>query len=288
MRRRSRFASALALAGLALAGCGGNSGVQPTSVSRTLSLSTAIASPSGTSVDTVGGVAVQPLATFGSSSDQRVTLWGTRDASTGAIAGVSEAVYASDAIKPLYARYDANGGLVSVKDSGTGSYVTLSELEASGDSIVGVGYDATSGKTGSIRATLSNVGVTVAVLDDGSKATGRSRFVPNAEIARSLARLGFRAETDPLNGLTTVYKDSDARTRILTAIFRAASLVVDKPFDSIISDTAGFLSLDQLAASYQTYLDKGGVVGVATDGTTPGTYVSGLPVPTLEVASQIR
>lgn len=261
------------LASLAIAGCGGNTGTQPTTLSRTLELASGSSYSGAAAVDTVDGKSVGALATFVSTRGQQVVLWGSRDETTGAIDRVHEAAYKSDTVAPLYAKYDENGGLASVKDIETGSYVTFSPLE--GSSVVATGYDGEEGDSGSIRATLSNVGVTVVVLDD--RGTKRTRTIPLSELGLTAKGRDLPQNEDPLAGFASVYRDSDTRTKIIAAILRAASLVVEKPFDKIISDVAGYLLLDELQKSYATFKTQGASVGSDVSGTTPLPYVAELP-----------
>lgn len=262
--------SALLAVSLALSGCGGNTGTQTTSLDRSMTISAASAYASAAPVDTIGGVTIAPLALFSSEKGQSIVLWGSRSETDGTITGVREAAYWTDVAKPLYAKYNVNGGLTSVKDAATGSYVTFSELENS--SLVATGVDGTTGKTASIRATMTQNGITVVVLDDGRSRTIRFDELP------TLGKRGItRDVVEPLAGFESVYKDDDTRTRIITAIFRAASLVVDSPFDEQLRDVAGFLLLDQLTQSYSTFKGKGLLPSSEPNTTTPVPYVSDLP-----------
>ena len=294
MRPTFRLASALAItafAGLGAVGCGGNSGTQPTSFTQTLNLTTAVAysssaAPVGTVDDTTPSAtraaqSIVPLAVLTTDSGQTAVLWGTRG-SDGSVTSVREAAY-KDANITLYARYNAAGGLLSVLGAGSdsdtklnaqaGSYLTFSELEASGNSIVGTGVeykDGVKGSTGQARATLTDIGVTVTVLND--KAASKVVMPTWAPVATS------RADAiDPLAGLTTVYQDSPTRAKIIDAVTKAAGLVVGKPFNEYISRVTGFLLLDQLAKSYTTYTAKGLSVGAAGSDTTPLPYRADLP-----------
>lgn len=290
MRPSFRLASApalAALAGLAVVGCGGNAGTQPTSVAQNLSLSTAVAfsasaAPVGTVDDGVSRAAepILPLAVLTTDSGQTAVLWGTRG-TDGTVTSVREVAY-KDSDITLYARYNAAGGLLSVLGAGSdsdaklnsqaGSYLTFSDLEASGNSIVGTGVEyknGVQGDTGQARATLSDMGVTVTVLN-----SSKSEKVTPTWKATVAAR---DASTDPLAGLSTVYQDSATRAKIISAVTKAAGLVLPKPFDTKISSITGFLFLDQLAKSYTTYTTKGFAVGTAGSDTTPLPYRSDLP-----------
>lgn len=250
---------------LALSGCGGNSGTQPTTLDRTLDVSSVTVYPP---VRTGRSPSNEPIALFTTDKGQNVVLWGTRSVTADTITSIGEAAYYTDIAKPLYAKYNSDGGLTSVKDIDSGSYVTFSELD--GSSLVATGFDAGSGNTGSIRATLSDIGVTIEVIDDGR--TVKRQVVPiDALPARSISRNG-----DPLTGFADVSRDSETRIRIITAIFRAASLVVDKPFDEQVRTVAGFLLLDQLTKSYTDFTAKGLSAGSSTDD-TPVPYLSDLP-----------
>ncbi len=250
---------------LTLSGCGGNSGTQPTSLDRTLDLSSVTVYPSVRTSRVPGNL---PIALFTTDKGQNVVLWGTRSGTDGTITNIGEAAYYTDIAKPLYAKYNSDGGLTSVKDIDSGSYVTFSELD--GSSLVATGFDAGSGNTGSIRATLSDIGVTIEVIDDGR--TVKRQVVP----IEAIPTRGIARDVDPLAGFADVSRDSETRIRIITAIFRAASLVVDKPFDEEVRTVAGFLLLDQLTKSYTDFTGKG-LSGTVTTDDTPVPYLTDLP-----------
>jgi len=246
---------------LGLNGCGGNSGTQPTSLERNLDLSSVTVYSPARGARTPGA---DPIALFSTEKGQTAVLWGHRSETDGSITDITETAYYTDIDKPLYAKYNSEGGLTVVKDIDSGSYVTFSELED--NSLVATGFDASTEKTGSIRATLSNVGVTIEVLDEG-RVTKRQVVRPGDFAPRLPGR------DDPLAGLATIPHDSENRARIITAIFRAASIVVDHPFDQQIRDIAPFLMLDQLSKSYTEF---DGVPASSSD-ETPVPYISELP-----------
>lgn len=298
MRPRILRASALALlafAGLAVVGCGGDSGTQPTTLNRTLVLSSAVAyspsaAPVGTVDDSERGVATRaaqpviPLAVLTTENGQTAVLWGTRDAD-GKVTSVREVGY-QDTDVTLYARYAANGGLLSVTAAGsstsdelnsqTGSYVKFGELEEGGNSLVGDGVSIKNGAeddSARIRATLSGIGVTIQEID-GDRSAKSPKTLPDAW--KPLAR-DVIPGTDPLAGLEGVYQDSETRTKIVTALTLAAGAVVNDPFDDYIKRVTGFLFLDQLSKSYTKYTAKGLSAGIAGDETTPLPYRDDLP-----------
>ena len=286
-------ASSLALTlfvGLAAYGCGGNSGSQPTSVERTLKLVSGNVYPS-----TAGAVAssVQPLVTFSANSDQRVTLWGTR-AEDGRIASVYESAYTSaklqnlkDGAHTIYSRYDVSGNLLSLLDSVTGAYITFSEFipaagSSSNGSIMATGYDPAKDKTARVRATLTGGNITVAVLEDGSRAKETRTFrlsdldpaLGTVRVARSEAGAGA------LTGFLSVYQGSAPRTMILATVFKAAALAVEDGFGGIVADSGGFLLLDQLTTSYADLTDRGITPELAAEGEMPmSAYRNDLPMP---------
>ena len=291
MRSHIRPLSGLvvALAGLGAVGCGGNSGTQPTSASPNITLATATAysasaAPVGTvdDSDSRAAVSIIPLASLTSASGQTVVLWGTRG-SDGTVTSVRESAY-KDGNVTLYARYNAEGGILSVLGAGSdsdaqlqaqaGSYLTFSDLEASGNTIIGTGGEVKNGAkgdTGKARATLTSNGVVVAVLkDDGTSENVSTNWAAAKATARDEA-------TDPLAGLTTVYQDSPTRAKILSAVVKAAGLVVKKPFNAYVSQISGSLFIDQLAKSYTTYTAKGLSTGAAGSDETPLPYRSDLP-----------
>jgi len=267
MKGTHRLFSAFATVALFLviSGCGGNSGTQPTSLNRTLDVSAVtVYDPARIARDPSN----DPIALFSTEKGQNVVLWGTRSGVDGTVTGIGEAAYYTDIAKPLYAKYNSDGGLAIVKDIDSGSYVTFSELD--GSSIVASGYDGATGDTGSIRATLSDVGVTIEVLS-GARGTKKQVVPIEALTKRGLARV-----PDPLAGFADIPTDSETRVTIISAILRAASLVVDPPFDEEIRTVGGFLMLDQLTKSYTNYTAKGFTPETSTD-ETPVPYIEELP-----------
>ena len=287
MARVPRLTFVLALPTLALAGCGG-SGSQPTTLDQNLRVDAVTAYPAGvtagTSLDTFDDRAVKPLAVFRTTrNDQSLVVWGTRDAD-GRVVGVRETAFQSDDTKaPLYVQYNSAGGAKALYDSDSESYLTLSDLEDSGNSIVATGVDGTTGKSATVRATYGNGGVTVKELDRATGTpTGKARFVPSSEIAATLAKARAEAAGEPLFGFAGVYKDTAAegtRTKILTAVFRAAAVLVqdDDRFRDALTDTAGFLLLNQLGDSYASFLNRVGAPDLATTDETSVAYLRALP-----------
>ncbi len=284
MARPLRHAFGCALIAAILVGCGG-SGSQPTTLDRTLNLSAVTAYPDSATASTSlevlsGGGVVKPIAEFtGKSDGQKLVVWGTRDATTRLVSGIHEGALTADGFTtPVYVRYNASGGVSSLYDSDTKSYLTLSDLESSGNSILAVGYDGTTGKSATVRATYQNGGVTVKQLD---RAAGASRFVSNAEIAAVLSKGRVTGASDPIEGFTSVYQNTaseSVRTKILTAVFRAAAVVLkdDAKFSKIVAETAGFLLLNQLEDSYAEFF-AAGTPTLATDETTSQPYRTDLP-----------
>lgn len=282
---------------LALVGCGGT-GSQPTTLDSNLNLSSVLAYPDGvtssTSLEVVNGVVEKPLAEFTGGSDHgKLVVWGGRDATTKLVTSVHEGAYTSDrATKPIYIKYDENGGIKTVLDSDTGSYLTLSPLESSQNSITATGHtgQGEAVKEYTVRATYANSGVTVQEIDPTTglpknKAQSFSKTVLQASLAKTL--LNSRGtpgdENDPLAGFTSVYKDADGegtRTLILTAVFKAAAALLkdQKDFSKVINDTAGFLLLNQLESSYAAFYAKA-TPSLAPDATTSQPYRTDLPDP---------
>jgi hypothetical protein len=273
MSSSARF-SGLALLALALIGCGGNSGTQITSLSRSLDLDSGTTYADAAPVGTIGGTPVATLASFTTKKSQQVVVWGTRDDATGRIASVREMAYVAPGVAPLYATYNDAGGLAGVYDTDTHSSVTFSALEDS--TVTCVGYDGTRDKTATVRATLSDVGVTLEVVDDGRGVGGRGgaekRFVALSELAPPVAARGLPND-DPLAGLASAFRDSADRTRIVNAILKAAGIVVKAPFDGILRDVSGYMLLDRFTQSYGQYAATGAVPVAAPNGAaTPLPY----------------
>ena len=290
--RRATSLALIALIGLVAFGCGGDSGSQPTSLDRTLKLDSGVAYPATTPGESADPT-IKPLVTFSARADQRVTLWGSR-AEDGTVASVYESAYTSaklqtlkDGAHTIYSRYDASGNLLSILDSVTGASITFSEFipaagSTSDGSIMATGYDPAKDKTASVRATLTGGNITVAVIDDGSRA-GTKRTFKLADLDPSLGRVrSSRSEAGAaaLTGFLSVYKGSAPRTKILATVFKAAALVVEDGFGGIVSDSGGFLLLDQLTQSYSVLLDRGLTPELAGEGDTPpSAFRNDLPVP---------
>ncbi|RYG42285.1 hypothetical protein EON79_19215 [bacterium] len=295
MRLTPRHFAGLAILSLALSGCGGNSGTQTTS-SPIRSFKVAAATVYGADAPAVGtvddadttarasraAVAVIPLATLTSDQGQTVVLWGTRD-EAGKVSSVREAAY-QDGDVTLYARYGADGGILSVLGAGAGtsndpslaknagSYVTFGPLEAPGlNSITGSGIvfeNGTQTEDESVRATLTDNGVTVTELDGKSQVVRLDPFVKTR---------AARAETDPLDGFASVYQEPENRTKIVTSLLKVAGVVVEKPYSTYISNSSAFLFLDRLSQSYSNYTAQGFDPTTAGEATTPLPYRSDLP-----------
>lgn len=293
MRLTPRLFAGIGTVALVLAGCGGNSGTQTTTPTiRTFKV--AEATVYGADAPAVGTVddsrassrsvtPVIPLATLTSQTGQIVVLWGTRG-DDGKVTSVRQAAY-QDGDVTLYARYAANGGILSVlgDSAGTtsdpalqknaGSYVTFGQLEEPDlKSITGTGVvfeNGTQKSEDSVRATLTDNGVTVKELD------GRSQVVrPDA----STTKLSSRADgNDPLEGFATVYQDAENRTKIISSLLKVAGVVVEKPYSTYIANSSSFLFLDRLSKSYLDYTAQGFDPATASGATTPLPYRSDLP-----------
>ncbi|GEM_PF-4297561 len=269
--------SGLAFLALAfvLVGCGGNTGTQTMGLSRSLDIDAGTAYSDADPVDTVGGAPVTSLASFTTKKSQQVVMWGSRDETTGQITRVREMAYAAPGVDPLYATYNETGGLASVYDTGTGSFVTFGGLD--GSSILCVGHDGTRDKTATVRATLSDIGVTVEVIENRGvgdhRGTSQKRFVPLSELTPLGPLARGASNEDPLAGLNLAFSDPADRTRIIEAIVKAAGLVVKAPFDRVLRDVSGFMLLDRFTQSYGQYTAKGVYpVAAANGAATPLAY----------------
>ena len=293
MRLLSRKTAGIATLALILVGCGGSSGSQSTSSPiRTFKVASAAvygadAAAVGTVDDSatraIGVQSIIPLATLTSETGQLVVLWGTRD-DAGRVTSVREAAY-RDGDVTLYARYAANGGILSVlgANAGTnedpaltknaGSYVTFGALEEPGlSSITGSGVVFTDGvqsDSSLVRATLTDNGVTVREIDGRTQ-----RLRVDALLKAPVARADGN---DPLDGFSTVYQEAENRTKIIASLLKVAGIVVDKPYSTYISNSASFLFLDQLSKSYTGYTAQGFAPTSPTDATTPLPYRADLP-----------
>ena len=296
MRLNSRRIAGFSTLALMLAGCGGSSGSQTTANPiktfkvATAAVYTANAAPVGTVDDgsglsaARGAVPIIPLATLTSASGQIVVLWGTRD-SAGKVNSVREAAY-RDGDVTLYARYAANGGILSVlgANAGTnadpalqknaGSYVVFSQLEEPNlSSITGTGVvleDGVAKAPQRARATLTGNGISVRAIDEN----GNNKVAYPDVIAKSVAPRD--GGSDPLDGLSTVYQDAANRTEIISGLLKVAGIVVDKPYSTYIENSANFLFIQKLSTSYQNYAAQG-YPDASGDSTTPLPYRSDLP-----------